>query len=78
VPATVLREDGSQLNSERRLGLIGFGGIAAEAARIAAGSGMRVIAWNRTPKSATGVEFVNLDALLGQSDVISLHLLLKR
>jgi D-3-phosphoglycerate dehydrogenase / 2-oxoglutarate reductase len=70
-----LREDGMQLTG-KTLGLIGFGGIAAEAARIAAGSGMRVIAWNRTPKSAAGVEFVDLDALLAQSDVISLHLLL--
>jgi D-3-phosphoglycerate dehydrogenase / 2-oxoglutarate reductase len=70
-----LREDGMQLTG-KTLGLIGFGGIAAEAARIAAGSGMRVIAWNRTPKSAAGVEFVSLDALLAQSDVISLHLLL--
>jgi D-3-phosphoglycerate dehydrogenase / 2-oxoglutarate reductase len=70
-----LREDGMQLTG-KTLGLIGFGGIAAEAARIAAGSGMRVIAWNRTPKRAAGVEFVSLDALLAQSDVISLHLLL--
>jgi D-3-phosphoglycerate dehydrogenase / 2-oxoglutarate reductase len=70
-----LREDGMQLTG-KTLGLIGFGGIAAETARIAAGSGMRVIAWNRTPKSAAGVEFVSLDALLAQSDVISLHLLL--
>jgi D-3-phosphoglycerate dehydrogenase len=70
-----LREDGMQLTG-KTLGLIGFGGIAAEAARIAAGSGMRVIAWNRTPRSANGVEFVDLDALLAQSDVISLHLLL--
>src|ERR1700679_2569274 len=70
-----LREDGMQLTG-KTLGLIGFGGIAAEAARIAAGSGMRVIAWNRTPKSAAGVEFVDLDALLAQSDVISVHLLL--
>jgi D-3-phosphoglycerate dehydrogenase len=70
-----LREDGMQLTG-KTLGLIGFGGIAAETARIAKGSGMRVIAWNRTPKSATGIEFVSLDALLAQSDVISLHLLL--
>lgn len=70
-----LREDGMQLTG-KTLGLIGFGGIAAEAARIAGGSGMRVIAWNRTPKSAAGVEFVSLDALLAQSDVVSLHLLL--
>jgi D-3-phosphoglycerate dehydrogenase len=70
-----LREDGMQLTG-KTLGLIGFGGIEAETARIAAGSGMRVIAWNRTPKTAAGVEFVGLDALLAQSDVISLHLLL--
>jgi D-3-phosphoglycerate dehydrogenase len=70
-----LREDGIQLTG-KTLGLIGFGGIAAETARIAKGSGMRVIAWNRTPKTSAGVEFVSLDALLAQSDVVSLHLLL--
>ena len=70
-----LREDGMQLTG-KTLGLIGFGGIAAEVARIALGSGMRVIAWNRTPKSLAGVEFVGLDTLLAQSDVVSLHLLL--
>lgn len=70
-----LREDGMQLTG-KTLGLIGFGGIAAEAARIALGSGMRVIAWNRSPKSHPGVEFVDLDTLLAQSHVVSLHLLL--
>ena len=53
-----LREDGMQLTG-KTLGLIGFGGIAAEVARIAGGSGMRVIAWNRTPKTHPGVEFVD-------------------
>ena len=70
-----LREDGVQLTG-KTLGLIGFGGIAAEVARIAAGSGMRVLAWNRTPKSAPGVEFVTLEKLLAESHVVSLHLLL--
>jgi D-3-phosphoglycerate dehydrogenase len=70
-----LREDGMQLTG-KTLGLIGFGGIATEVARIARGSGMRVIAWNRSPKSHPGVEFVELDTLLAQSHVISLHLLL--
>jgi len=70
-----LREDGMQLTG-KTLGLIGFGGIAAEVARIALGSGMRVLAWNRTPKSFAGVEFVDLDTLLAQSHVVSLHLLL--
>jgi D-3-phosphoglycerate dehydrogenase / 2-oxoglutarate reductase len=70
-----LREDGMQLTA-KTLGLIGFGGIAAEVARIALGTGMRVIAWNRSPKKSSGVEFVALDELLAQSDVVSLHLLL--
>jgi D-3-phosphoglycerate dehydrogenase len=70
-----LREDGMQLTG-KTLGLIGFGGIAAEVARIALGSGMRVIAWNRSPKSFAGVEFVALENLLAESHVVSLHLLL--
>jgi D-3-phosphoglycerate dehydrogenase len=70
-----LREDGMQLTG-KTLGLIGFGGIAAEVARIALGSGMKVIAWNRSPKSFAGVAFVALEKLLAESDVVSLHLLL--
>jgi D-3-phosphoglycerate dehydrogenase / 2-oxoglutarate reductase len=70
-----LREDGMQLTG-KTLGLIGFGGIAAEVARIALGSGMHVIAWNRSPKKFPGVEFVEIDTLLARSDVVSLHLLL--
>ncbi len=70
-----LREDGVQLTG-KTLGLIGFGGIAAEVARIALGSGMRVVAWNRSPKKFAGVDFIALDTLLAQSHVVSLHLLL--
>jgi D-3-phosphoglycerate dehydrogenase len=70
-----LREDGMQLTG-KTLGLIGFGGIAAEVARIALGSGMRVLAWNRSPKKFPGVDFVDIDTLLAQSHVVSLHLLL--
>jgi D-3-phosphoglycerate dehydrogenase / 2-oxoglutarate reductase len=70
-----LREDGMQLTG-KTIGLIGFGGIAAEVARIALGSGMKVVAWNRSPKKFSGVEFVSLDELLAQSHVVSLHLLL--
>jgi D-3-phosphoglycerate dehydrogenase / 2-oxoglutarate reductase len=70
-----LREDGMQLTG-KTLGLIGFGGIASEVARIALGSGMRVIAWNRSPKNSPGVDFITLDKLLAESHVVSLHLLL--
>jgi D-3-phosphoglycerate dehydrogenase / 2-oxoglutarate reductase len=70
-----LREDGMQLTG-KTLGLIGFGGIAAEVARIALGGGMRVLAWNRSAKQYPGVEFVPLEKLLAESHVVSLHLLL--
>ena len=70
-----VRMEGVQLTG-KTLGLIGFGGIAQEVARIALGSGMKVLAWNRTPRTAPGVEFVELDALLQRSQVVSVHLLL--
>jgi D-3-phosphoglycerate dehydrogenase len=70
-----LRDDGMQLTG-KTLGLIGFGGIAAEVARIALGSGIEVLAWNRTAKSHPGVEFIDIDTLLARSHVVSLHLLL--
>ena len=70
-----LRTDGMQLTG-KTLGLVGFGGIAAELARLALGCGMRVRAWNRSAKSHPGVEFVDLQTLLADSDVLSLHLLL--
>jgi D-3-phosphoglycerate dehydrogenase len=70
-----LREDGMQLTG-KTLGLVGFGGIAAEVARIALGSGLHVLAWNRSPKKFPGVDFVDIDTLLAQSHVVSLHLLL--
>lgn len=69
------RTEGMQLTG-KTLGLLGYGGIAAEVARIAVGSGMRVLAWNRTPKDAPGVRFVDVDTLLAESHVLSIHLLL--
>jgi D-3-phosphoglycerate dehydrogenase len=69
------RKEGMQLTG-KVLGLVGFGGIGAETARIALGSGMQVIAWNRSDKSYPGVEFVGIDTLLARSDVVSIHLLL--
>ncbi|MEP7057037.1 MAG: NAD(P)-dependent oxidoreductase [Caldimonas sp.] len=70
-----LRMEAMQLTG-KTLGLIGFGGIAAEVARLALGIGMQVLAWNRTPKACPGVAFVALDELLASSDAVSLHLLL--
>lgn len=70
-----LRTEGMQLTG-KTLGLVGFGGIASEMARMANGIGMQVVAWNRTTKEYPNVAFVDLDALLRDSHVVSMHLLL--
>ena len=69
------RTEGMQLRG-KTLGLLGYGGIAAEMARIGQGIGMKVLAWNRTPRTADGVRFVPLEQLLADSHVLSVHLLL--
>jgi D-3-phosphoglycerate dehydrogenase len=70
---TWVTHEGVQL-AGKTLGIIGLGGIGREVARIGRGLGMQVIAWNRTPRP--GEALVELDELLGRSDVISLHLVL--
>jgi D-3-phosphoglycerate dehydrogenase len=71
-----LRMDGVQLTG-KTVGLIGYGGIAAEMARLCLGAGMKVLVWNRSKKDAPdGVTFVELDQLLNLSHVVSMHLLL--
>lgn len=69
------RSEGVQLTG-KTIGLIGFGGIGAEMARLCLGAGLRVLAWNRSPRNVPGVTFLPLEQVLAQSDVISLHLLL--
>lgn len=70
-----LRNEGMELTG-KTIGLIGFGGIAAEVARIALGAGMKVLAWNRSPKSFPGVTFADMDTVLATTDIVSIHLLL--
>lgn len=65
--------EGMQLQG-KTLGVIGLGGIGCEVARIARGIGMQVIAWNRTSRLEAGIPLADLDTLLANSDVISLHL----
>ena len=59
----------------KTMGIIGFGRIGQAEGRIAAALGMRVIAYDVCPNDrgrAIG-EYVDLETLLSQSDVISLH-----
>lgn len=62
----------------KQLGLIGFGGIAKQVLKMAEGFGMKVKVWIRCPeKHQDGFSpdlFLDMEALLETSDVISLHL----
>jgi D-3-phosphoglycerate dehydrogenase len=58
----------------KTLGVVGLGGIGREMARIASGIGLKVVAWNRSPRSDAKVPMVDIDELLKQSDIVSLHL----
>lgn len=57
----------------KTVGLVGVGRIGAVAARIFAGFGCRVIAYDVRPQPGLGVEHVPLDALYEQADIVSLH-----
>ena len=56
----------------RTLGIIGLGSIGSRVAELGLGLGMKVVAYNRTPRQMQGVEMVSLDGLLKTSDVVSL------
>ena len=70
--------------SHTTLGLVGFGRSAEHLARRARGFGMRVVATRRnmsapqTSADALGVQMVDFDTVLRQSDFVSLHLPLTR
>ena len=55
-------------------GIVGYGAIGREFARLARGIGMNVQIWTMHPASYPGVEFVPLEELYRTSDVVSLHL----
>jgi len=58
-----------------KMGLVGFGQIGQAVAKIADAFGMKVLVHTRTvPETVpSGIHFVELDELLCQADVISLH-----
>ena len=62
----------------KTLGILGFGRIGSGVGRVAAALGMRVIAWGPTltaeRAAAGGATMLDMDDVLRQSDVLSIHL----
>ncbi len=56
----------------KTIGIIGLGEIGKRVARIAMGFDMRIIGTNKSGKNVDGVEIVDIDYLLKNSDVITL------
>lgn len=57
----------------KTVGIIGTGKIGRAFLSICRGFGMRVLAYDAFPAKDAGIEYVSLDELFTQSDVISLH-----
>lgn len=58
----------------KTLGLIGYGNIAKEIAKVAKALGMKIIVYTRTPRpDEDGVRFVDFDTVLRTSDYLSLN-----
>lgn len=58
----------------KTLGLIGYGNIAKEIAKVAKALGMKIIVYTRTPRpDEDGVRFVDFDTVLRASDYLSLN-----
>jgi len=58
----------------KTLGIIGLGAIGSRFARLGAAIGMNVLAWTLHPDPSRGYPQTPLETLLGESDVVSLHL----
>ncbi|MCC6718189.1 MAG: 2-hydroxyacid dehydrogenase [Acetobacteraceae bacterium] len=57
----------------RTVGLVGFGAVPAILAPILAAMGCRVLYTARAPKPGVGYEYRDLNGLLAESDIVSLH-----
>ena len=60
----------------KRIGIVGYGGIGREVARICAGIGLEVLIWNCSPVPDPNARSMKLEELLETSDIVTLHLAL--
>ena len=59
--------------ADKTIGIVGFGAIGQAVAKIALAFNMKVLAYNRSPKSFQDVEFTGLNTLLENSDIVTVH-----
>jgi len=59
--------------SGKTIGIVGLGAIGQAVAKIALAFNMRVLGNNRRPRSVEGVEQTDLDTLLRNSDIVTVH-----
>ena len=57
----------------KTVGIVGAGKIGRVFADICRGFGMRILAYDKYPAHNSGLEYVELDKLFAESDIISLH-----
>lgn len=57
----------------RKFGVVGLGAIGSRTARLAQAFGCQVYGYNRSPKELPGVTMTDLDTLLAECDIVSLH-----
>lgn len=67
-----VKEIGFEL-AGKTLGIIGIGNIGSRTAELAQGIGMKVIAYNHSPKTVPGVTMKSLDEVLSESDALAFH-----
>ncbi len=60
--------------SGKTVGIVGMGAIGTKTAKLFQAFGCNVLAWSRTAKKIDGINFVSLENLLSNSDIISLHI----
>lgn len=57
----------------KTIGIVGFGNIGRAVAKIANAFDMKVLAYNRSEKSAENVNFVSFEELVRKSDIVTVH-----
>ena len=83
IPESTERTKNSNFSSEglvglelygKTLGILGMGNIGVRVSEIAHGFGMKVFAFNRTPKNIPNITFAPLNDVLQKADIITIHL----